>query len=247
MTEAPVQGPVPRFELVEWRERFGVVAGITGRGSESAPFDLGLAGKSAPVGEVMAHWRELRASLPEFSGIMIARQVHGTDLLRHESGRGLVIHGKADGQMSGTPGLLLAVSVADCIPVYLLDPVRRVIGLLHAGWRGVAGGVLAHGVAALRAHGSAVDNLLVHCGVGICGACYEVGSEVFAGCGLAPPAAGRGGLDLRAALREQALHLGLENISTSQFCTRHEPALFFSHRGSGGADGRQVAYLGLLP
>jgi len=246
MTEVPVGGAVPRFELAEWRERFRVVAGITGRGA-GQPFDLGLAGMAAPVGAVMDRWRALRQSLPEFSAIAVSRQVHGTSLLWHQAVSGLQIHEGADGHGTNQAGVLLAVTAADCVPVYLVDPARRVIALLHAGWRGVAGGILARGVALLEDRGSIVDNLLVHCGVGICGACYEVGSEVFTGCGLAVPVGGKGPLDLRARLAEQAVHLGVRHISTSHLCSKHDGASFFSHRGSGGRDGRMVAYLGLLP
>jgi YfiH family protein len=245
MTEAPVPGPVPRFELAEWRARFGVVAGITGRGG-APPFDLGLSGAS-PIGEVLGRWRLLQSSLPEFSSITVSRQVHGTEVLWHDRGHGMVLLEGVDGHATGAAGLLLAVTAADCIPVYLLDPVRRSLALLHAGWRGVAAGILARGITLLCQHGSAVENLLVHCGVGICGLCYEVKSEVFRACGVTPPAAGAGGLDLRGILSEQATHIGVENVSTSHFCSKHDGALFFSHRGSAGADGRMVAYFGLLP
>jgi YfiH family protein len=245
MTEAPVPGPVPRLELAEWRERYGVVAGITSRGA-GVPFDLGLAGVAAPVGQVMDRWRQLRRSLPEFSGIMFSRQVHGTELLWHEGGSGLVIHEGFDGHGTAVPRLLLAVSVADCIPIYLFDPVARRIALLHAGWRGVSAGILGKGIDLLERHGSRVENVLVHCGVGICGLCYEVTSEVFAACGVAEPGGGRGELDLRAVLAEQATNKGVDSVSTSQFCTKHNGERFFSHRGSGGEDARQVAYLGLL-
>lgn len=246
MTEVPVGGAVPRFELAGWREQFGVAAGITGRG-DGPPFDLGLAGAEAPVGQVMDRWRSLRKSLPEFSGMVVSRQVHGTEILWHECAGGLQIHDGVDGHATDRTGLLLAVTAADCIPVYLVDPVQRMVCLVHAGWRGVAGGILGRGVELLVRRGSTVDNLLVHCGVGICSACYEVGSEVFTGCGLAVPPGGRGGLDLRARVAEQAIHMGVKHVSTSQFCSKHDAALFFSHRGSGGRDGRMVAYLGLLP
>src|SRR5258706_7210536 len=73
MAETRVPGPVPRFELPEWKERFGIVAGITGRGAEPAPFDLGLAGKTAPVGEVMGRWRAFPGSLPEVAALVVAR------------------------------------------------------------------------------------------------------------------------------------------------------------------------------
>src|SRR5256885_12266873 len=64
--EVPLPGPVPLWEVPGWRERFGVVAGITGRGSDlSEPFDLGL-WTTQPVGKVMSRWRAFRAALPEF-------------------------------------------------------------------------------------------------------------------------------------------------------------------------------------
>ncbi|NOT07529.1 MAG: polyphenol oxidase family protein [Gemmatimonadales bacterium] len=243
--ETAVAGSVPKFEISEWRERFGVVAGITGRGGESAPFDLGLAGANTSVGQVMGRWRRFRESVPEFPGVVVSQQVHGTAVLWHDVAAGLTILDAADGHATSTPGLLLGVTAADCVPVYLIDPIRRAVALLHAGWRGTAGGILARGVELLLARGSVVDNLLIHCGIGICGSCYEVGSEVFIGCGVAVPPAGRGWLDVRSVLVRQARELGVENVSTSPFCSMHDQPLFFSHRASGGADGRMVAYLGL--
>jgi YfiH family protein len=246
MTEVPVSGPVPRFELADWAERFRVVAGVTGRGG-SPGFNLGLAGATTPVGEVMDRWQAFRAVLPEFPAVVVSRQIHGCEILWHQGGAGLTIHAGVDGHATDRAGQLLAVTVADCIPVYLLDPARRAIALLHAGWRGTAGGILAAGMGHLVSRGSRVEDLLLHCGVGICGPCYEVGPEVFRGCGLAAPPGGRGLLDLRALLAEQAQALGVRNVSISPFCSRHDAKLFFSHRGSAGGEGRMVAYLGLLP
>jgi YfiH family protein len=246
MIEVSVPGPVPRFELPDWRQRFRVVAGLTGQGG-SPGFNLGLAGATTPVGVVMDRWQAFRAALPGFSAVVVSRQVHGSEILWQDGGRGLVIHAGADGHATDRTGQLLAVTVADCIPVYLVDPTRRAIALLHAGWRGTAAGILRAGIALLVSRGTQIDDLLMHCGVGICGPCYEVGSEVFLGCGMAVPHSGRGPLDLRALLAKQASELGIRNVSISQFCSRHDGELFFSHRGSGGGEGRMVAYLGLLP
>jgi hypothetical protein len=239
--ETAVEGPVPRYELAGWRDEFGLVAGITRRGDADSPFDLGLGGTS-PAGDVLDRWGALRRAVPGFRAIVVSRQVHGTGVLWHDDARGLVIHEGFDGHATGSTGLLLAVTVADCIPVYLIDPVRRLVAILHAGWRGTAAGVLGAGLAELARRGSSVENVLVHCGVGICGSCYEVGSEVFAGCGRPAPATGRGGLDLRAVLVEQARAHGVDRVSTSQFCSKHDIG-FFSHRGGSGA--RMAAYLGL--
>src|SRR4026209_749409 len=128
-TEVPVGGAVPRFELAGWREQYGVAAGITGRG-EGQPFDLGLAGTEVPVGQVMDRWGNLRRSLPEFSGAVVSRQVHGTEILGHAGAGGLQSDDGADGHASERTGLLLAVTGADCVPLYLVDPNERPIALL---------------------------------------------------------------------------------------------------------------------
>jgi len=143
--------------------------------------------------------------------------------------------------------LLLTVSVADCIPVYLVDPEARVMALLHAGWRGTAARILARGVETLVAHGADPARLAMHAGVGICGACYEVGSEVMEGCGLPAPGDGPWHIDLREVLAGQARALGLGQVSISTLCSAHDSESFFSHRRSRGTDGRMVAYLGFLP
>lgn len=244
MRETEVPGAVPRYELTDWRERFGIVAGITARGDGPEPFDLGLAGASTSVGVVLDRWQALLGAVPGFQALIVSRQVHGTRVLWHDGGGGLVIFAGADGHATNTRGLLLAVTAADCVPVYLIDPLRGNIALVHAGWRGTAGGILAKGLAKMVERGSHVENVLVHCGTGICGQCYEVGSEVFDGCGVPAPPGGKGRIDLRGLLKEQACGLGVDRVSTSQFCSMHHRDRFFSHRASRGADGRMVAYLG---
>jgi hypothetical protein len=136
------------------------------------------------------------------------------------------------------------VTVADCIPVYLTVPHKGAVALLHAGWRGTAAGVLERGVELLKWRGFAkASDIVMHCGVGICGACYEVGSEV-ATCFGWPPQDASVRLDLRAVLARQARELGVEQVTVSPWCSAHDRARFFSHRASGGRDGRMVAYLG---
>lgn len=244
MTETEVPGPVPRLELAEWRSH-NVVAGITWRGT-GEPFDLGLSGTRTPVSHVMANWQRLVESFPEFRSVTLARQVHGTEIRWQEPGCGLVVQQGIDGHAVEEPGALIAVTVADCIPVYLVDPMDRRAALVHAGWRGTAAGILPKAIAKLTARGSHVENLLVHCGIGICGRCYEVGSEVLEAVGLPSEPTGSGFLDLRQVLARQAKEAGVSHVSTSDHCSAHETPLFFSHRGSGGLDGRMVGYLGLL-
>ena len=242
--EMRADAPVPRYELTEWRERYGVSAGITIRGNGAVPFDLGLAGVTTPIGEILPRWRAFRAAVPGFTGVVISQQVHGTKVLWHEAARGMIIEDGADGHATAAPGVLLAVSVADCIPVYLVDPVGRRVALLHAGWRGTAAGVLGQGLELLAARGSLVENVVIHCGIGICGECYEVGSEVLTACGVPAPEGIRQRLDLRSILKRQAREMSVAKVSTSDHCSAHGGSEFFSHRASGGAAGRMIAYLG---
>lgn len=237
-------GP-PRLELRDWRAELGLIAGITARGSESGPgFDLGL-WSGAPVGEVMRRWRLFRSSIPGFSSVVLGNQVHGTEVRAVGAPGGWLQVDGVDGWVTTAKGVLLTVTVADCIPVYLAVPGRG-IALLHAGWRGTAGGILARGTAALTAATRAdASEIVMHCGVGICGECYEVGSEVMAGCGLAAEGSGPWHVDLRRVLAGQAAALGIGRVTSSTHCSAHQRTTFYSHRGSGGTDGRMVAYLGM--
>jgi len=243
--EVALPGPIPRFELSGWRERYGVVAGITGRGEAGgAGFSLGL-WSNDPTGEVQGRWRSLRTATPGFTGFVLGSQIHGTKVRVAPEVEGWLIVDGTDGHATNSSGTLLLVTVADCIPLYLLDPVRHAIGLLHAGWRGTNGEILRVGVETMgEAFGTVPGDLVMHCGVGICGSCYEVGREVMDGCGAPAPGAGPWHIDLRNVLQEQGRHLGIPTISTSQWCSSHDRASFFSHRASRGRDGRMVAYLG---
>ncbi|MGE0353831.1 MAG: polyphenol oxidase family protein [Gemmatimonadales bacterium] len=259
--EVVVPGPVPRLELAGWRDRYGVVAGITVPGDTG--FDLGL-WTGRPVGQVMGNWRAFLGAEPGFAGHVLGHQVHGKRVRWHDSISGWVIQEGVDGHATATPGLMLLVTVADCIPVYLLAPERRAVALLHAGWRGTAAGILEQGIEMLvESSCCSAAEVVMHCGVGICGGCYEVGYEVIEAVGgetvrrsdgrtarparlsVGPSDRPKGHLDLRAVLAEQARALGLADISTSQYCSGHDRPGFFSHRASAGADGRMVAYLGI--
>lgn len=244
--EERVSGPVPWYVHREWAARFPwLIQGITGRGDDPEPFDLGLSG-SVPVGTALGRWRALRDALGCDRAVH-ARQVHGATLLWHGQGTpGLVLAEAADGHATRTEGVLLTVSVADCVPVFLVDPEERAIALLHAGWRGTAAGILEAGVEALVAAGSRAAALHMHCGPAICGDCYEVGPEVHDALGLPVPAR-PAPVDLRAALVDRAVRLGIDpaNITVSEHCTRCGPSPFFSHRA--GHAGRQFAGLALRP
>ncbi|HVD33977.1 MAG TPA: laccase domain-containing protein, partial [Gemmatimonadales bacterium] len=163
-----------------------------------------------------------------------------------DTGRGWIQVDGIDGWITTAPGVMLTVTVADCVPIYLVAPGRGV-ALLHAGWRGTAGRILARGIERLKAEtGSLESEVVMHCGVAICGACYEVGSEVMLGCGASADGHGPWHIDLRERLAAEASELGLTSISRSTWCAAHDRPSFYSHRASGGSDGRMVAYIGMV-
>jgi len=229
-----------------------VVAGVTGR-----PVNLGLS-TDEPVGQVMGNWRAFRAAFaPRFPSVVLSHQVHGRAVQWHPARvDGWLLLDGVDGHATAEPGLLLAVTVADCVPVYLVAPGSGVVALLHAGWRGTAAGILARGVQVVTQRASVpARDLVMHCGVGICGACYGVGPEVVAALAASVPtgaaagevrsgASGASHVDLRALLALQARELGVGVVSVSAWCAAHDRERFFSHRASGGRDGRMAAYLG---
>lgn len=248
VAEVPAPGDVPLWAHPEWAERFPwLVQGTTGRGSGEEEFNLGLAG-SQPVGPALDRWRALGRATG-MATVVHARQVHRADVWTHrERGApGIAVMDGFDGHATARPGLLLAVGVADCVPVSLVDGERRAVALVHAGWRGTAGGIVEAAAAILaREFGAEAGELWLHCGPAICGRCYEVGPEVHAGVrpACAPPP-GPTPIDLRAAIAERAEAAGLsrERMTVSAHCTRCGPGDFFSHRG--GSPARQMGVLGI--
>ena len=174
--------------------------------------------------------------------------MHGAIVHAHaDLPRGETVAADGDGHLTRAPGLLLAVTLADCVPVFLADPARCAVGLLHAGWRGTAAGVLEAGVAATaRAFGSDPADLWAHLGPAICGRCYEVGPEVFETLGEQPPDR-PAPIDLRAVLEARALAAGVgrDRLTVSGECTLCGDGRYYSHRR--GDRGRHLGYIGILP
>lgn len=143
-----------------------------------------------------------------------------------------------DGLVTATPGVVLAVLVADCVPVLLADTAAGVVGAVHAGRKGAAAGIAARAVAAMTGLGATPGTLDVLLGPAVCGACYEVPAgmrdEVDA---LLPGSAtttrrGTPGLDLRAGLARQLTDLGVTQVVTDTRCTA-ETSDLYSHRRDG--------------
>ncbi len=241
------------FRQPAWADRFPrLVQGITGRAADldfsdfSGPRPLRRGGEHEPPETPVAPhgWRRLVAATG-VPAVARCRQVHGRDLVSPDTElpAGMHVLGEADALITRRSGILLAVTVADCVPVYLVDPETRLIGLAHAGWRGTAAGVVDATLRALRDRGSTLGSLYVHLGPAICGECYEVGPEVIAALGGSGDGPSR--VDLRRHIAEAAVAAGVDprRMTISNRCTRCEADAFFSYRG-GDRGGRMCAYLG---
>jgi YfiH family protein len=244
---------------MQWRETDGVRWLEAELPGARAAFSTRLGGASVPpfeqlnlgilTGDEQTAVRENRERLAaalelEPKRVLMGLQVHGAELHGHvaaqdpspyaEPGSPLA---EGDGQHTAEPGLAPLVLVADCLPVALSGPGG--VAMLHCGWRGLAGGIVAKGVDAVSAEAAAIGP-----GIGPC--CYEVGAEVlerFAdlGEGIADGLM----LDLAEVARRRLRAAGVERVEAAGLCTKCEPELFYSHRRDGERSGRQagVAWL----
>jgi len=145
---------------------------------------------------------------------------------------------EADAIITTTPGLALAVAVADCVPILAHELTSGAVAAIHAGRRGVEAGVVGAAIAALR--GAAPGDAVIEASVGpaICGACYEVPLEMREAVALVVPQAratsawGTPSLDLGAAVEAQLRAAGVERVHRVGGCTRESPDLY-SHRRDG--------------
>jgi polyphenol oxidase len=206
---------------------------------------------STQTGDGHSQGREARDALCDELGLdwlCASRQVHGTFVQRVRSAtgtRGEAVAIDADGHATALADIGAMVLTADCLPVALGND--GAVAMLHAGWRGLAAGVLEEGISALRELGAAGPiEAVVGPGAGVC--CYEVGPEVHAAFGQdVPNAPYRDGrtIDLRGITRERLLAAGVARVHDADACTICDER-FFSHRREGARAGRQggVAWLG---
>ncbi len=194
-------------------------------------------GRGAPP----ERWAALTAALGvESAGVALASQVHGREVLEVEA-PGLA--GEGDALIVRAPGLLVAVRVADCVPILVVG--ARGVAAVHAGWRGIACDILGEAVARL---GEPLGAAIGPC---ISPEQYEVGEEVIAGIagsGVPREVFTRAGprrehADLRAAAAWQLRRAGVPAIDVVQLCTQSNPDLH-SHRRDGAQAGRQVGIIG---
>jgi YfiH family protein len=229
---------------MQWREGDGVRWLEADLGGARAAFSTRLGGVSEPPFDslnlgiltdddpeaVAENRRRLAVALgldPE--QIVFALQVHGTRLIDHPYGGPTP---EADGHLVTATGPAPMVLAADCLPVALYGPGG--LAMVHAGWRGLAGGILGAAAEAVEATSAAIGP-----GIGRC--CYEVGEEVLRAFADLGDGIGEGRmLDLPEVARRRLSEAGVERIESAGLCTSCEPELFFSHRRDQGRTGRQA-------
>lgn len=224
---------LPVNDFADW----GIVAYTTTRAA-------GTFGSQAdePMATVLGRWNAVLgdAAARGVAAFATAHQVHGADIHQHGGGwRGWLRGPDGDGHLWTRRGHGAAVSVADCVPVFLAHP-SGAGAVLHSGWKGTAAGITERAIALFRGAGLSPADCRLHLGPAISGACYEVSPEVLAALGQGA-AAGPAPVDLRAIIADRARALGVRQITVSPWCTRTHADLLFSHRG--GDAGRQIGVL----
>jgi len=185
------------------------------------------------------------ADIPaQFGQLATLKQIHSASCIAAEGRSGIL--GQGDALLENTPGSVVAVKTADCIPILLADERRRAVAAVHAGWRGTAARIVATAVEAMEERYS-TDPADLHAaiGPGIGSCCYEVGPEVSAQFG----GQGRVHLDLPAINRAQLIDAGVtpQRIYASNLCTMCNAEDFESFRRDGVAAGRLYSFIGIRP
>ena len=212
---------------------------------------------------VMENYRIFcRAAGVPFDSMVMDNYEHGTTVLkvdRADAGKGYLCDPlpACDGLITNDPAVTLITGHADCMAFYVVDPVKRCIGLAHAGWRGALGRIGASVVQMMaREYGSDPKDIIAGVGPSICPDCFEVGDSVAAEfaagfpdlpCVL-PREGARSHVDLWMIAAAQFAEAGVlpEHISLFNVCTMTTPRLY-SHRRDKGNTGGMAAYLRILP
>lgn len=231
-----------------------------------ASLNLGLGTEDDPS-NVIANRRKYASAVGvDAERVIVPQQSHGKRVVRvgmSEAGQGALSYASGipgtDALITNEPGVTLALHFADCVCVFLLDPIRRAIGVAHAGWRGTVAGVVTEVLAAMsREFGTQAEKVVAAIGPAIGRHCYDVNADVAVAFFKAFPhdervmrfysLVGKWQVDLKTANRILLLNAGVkqENIAVSEDCTCCKIEDFFSHRRD-GKTGRMGGWMALLP
>lgn len=215
---------------------------------------------------VMENYRRIGNAIQvDLAQMVLSYQTHTTNVrmvTKEDAGKGIVRerdYQDTDGLITNVPGLVLVTFYADCVPLYLVDPVNRAIGLSHSGWRGTVNRMGQVTIAAMnREYGTRPEDLIACIGPSICQDCFEVGEEVVDAfrntfdCRYWDELSyqkdnGKYQLDLwraNAIVLEEA-GVKPDRIHMTDICTHCNPDLLFSHRTTGNERGNLAAFLAL--
>ena len=253
---------IPQWSVSPWiRSAFSLRAGGVSEGGYGA-LNLGT-----HVGDDLSRVKENRQRLKAMLGLpaepLWLKQVHGTTVFHARA-----LHGEmaeADAVITKEQGLVLAIQVADCLPILFATDDGRWIGAAHAGWRGLVSGVIEATVsaiqaAAMQAADAPIGPASIQAWLGPCigRQAFEVGEEVreaFLAAGdpsdaFVANSRGRWQADLVLLAQRRLQRLGITQISGGQWCTASDPERFFSHRREsldGGQSGRMAALIWMEP
>ncbi|GAB4303019.1 MAG: peptidoglycan editing factor PgeF [Desulfuromonadia bacterium] len=244
----------------------GVAAGFTTRheGVSRSPYNslnLGLSTNDSPHSVQGNRSLLARAFGRELDHLLTVTQVHGDDILVIDEENDDLSHFQkveCDGIVTNQRGIMIGVTIADCVPIILHDPRRRVVAALHAGWKGTALGIAAKGVETMVSlFGSKPSDIHGAIGPAIGPCCYEVDQPVrdaFAGreslwsLFATPSAPGKWMIDLKGINRHILLSSGVSpsHLESSPHCVACAPETFFSYRRDNGETGRQIGFVMLV-
>lgn len=197
--------------------------------------------------------------------MVLSKQTHTTNVrivTEEDRGKGIIRerdYTDVDGLVTNVPGLCLVTSYADCVPLYFVDPVRKVIGLSHSGWRGTVGKIGKKTVELMHSRfGSDPGDILAAVGPSVCRDCYEVSSDVIDRFKESfdekyweelfyEKPDGKYQLDLWKANELIFLNAGIvsEHIAVTNVCTHCNSKILYSHRSAGDKRGNLCAFLAL--
>ena len=155
-----------------------------------------------------------------------------------------------DALIANSNAIVLSIQVADCIPLFLADPLNSVIGLVHAGWRGVEKKIIPDTINRMIQQSASIEGMIAFMGPSIRQCCFEIGPEVsnkFPIDCLIKGNRDRSFLDLQQVVTNQLIGSQVlkKNIFSSEECTKCNPEKYFSYRRSGSKAGRMIGVIGL--
>jgi YfiH family protein len=229
----------------------GRLGGVSTGAYESLNLAYWVGDDSAHVDE---NWRRLREVIGAETPIARCHQVHGTNV-QVVTRENIAEKPQGDGMVTAEPGILLSVASADCVPILMVDAACKVVGAIHAGWRGVIAGIAEEGIRAMESLGAKRREIRAALGPSIGQCCYEVDDELaqrfareVAGSDRhsRPGRAGKAHLDLRAIVTDQLMRAGLSlaSVISAGPCTKCANDRYFSRRAN-ASSGLQLSFIGI--